>query len=75
MCRLHPNDRLPSAACPPLCSGKEAEAAQLRAALEGYQQRVQALEVQNYSLALHLRQATDSKDGGAAPGFRNPDVF
>ncbi|PSC75400.1 S-isoprenylcysteine O-methyltransferase [Micractinium conductrix] len=30
-------------------SGKEAEAAQLRAALEGYQQRVQALEVQNYT--------------------------
>lgn len=56
-------------------SGKEAEAAQLRAMLEGYQQKVHALEVQNYSLALHLKQATDGKDASQAGGFRNPDIF
>ena len=44
--------------------------------LEGFQQKVHALEVQNYSLALHLRQATDGKDAMAAGGFnKNPDVF
>lgn len=57
-------------------AGKEAEVAQLQRVLEGFQQKVHALEVQNYSLALHLRQATDGKDDGLAPGFRkNPDVF
>lgn len=48
---------------------------QLRSMLEGYQQKVHALEVQNYSLAMHLRQATDGKDSTQAPGFRNPDIF
>jgi hypothetical protein len=44
--------------------------------LESYQQKVHALEVQNYSLALHLKQATDGKDALAAAGFKNnPDVF
>ena len=44
--------------------------------LEGFQQRVHALEVQNYSLALHLRQATDGKvDALQAAGFKNPDIF
>ncbi|PRW59117.1 CUE domain containing [Chlorella sorokiniana] len=57
-------------------SGKEAEVAQLRQMLEGFQQKVHALEVQNYSLAMHLRQATDGKDAMAAGGFnKNPDVF
>jgi hypothetical protein len=68
-------------ACQPLgfvpCSGKEAEVVQLRQMLEGYQQKVHALEVQNYSLALHLKQATDSKDVMQSSGFRggNPDIF
>lgn len=58
-------------------SGKEAEVVQLRQMLEGYQQKVHALEVQNYSLALHLKQATDSKDAMQSSGFRggNPDIF
>jgi len=58
-----------------MCSGKEAEVAQLRAMVEGFQQKVHALEVQNYSLAMHLRQATDGKDASQQPGFRNPDIF
>lgn len=57
-------------------SGKEAEVAQLRQMLEGFQQKVHSLEVQNYSLALHLRQATDGKDAMVAGGLnKNPDVF
>lgn len=57
-------------------SGKEAEVAQLRQMMEGLQQKVHALEVQNYTLAMHLKQATDSKDALAAAGFRgNPDIF
>ncbi|EFN57660.1 hypothetical protein CHLNCDRAFT_142806 [Chlorella variabilis] len=57
-------------------SGKEAEVAQLRQMLEGFQQKVHALEVQNYSLALHLKQAADGKDAMQAAGFKNnPDVF
>lgn len=41
-----------------------------------YQQRVHALEMQNYSLSLHLKQAADGKDPMAAGGFpKNPDVF
>ena len=67
--------------CPPppspARSGKEAEAAQLRQVLEGFQQKVHALEMQNYSLALHLKQAADSKDAmqGAGVNRRNPDIF
>lgn len=50
--------------------------AQLRQMLEGFQQKVHALEVQNYSLALHLKQAADGKDAMQAAGFKNnPDVF
>lgn len=65
-----------SAPAPSPRSGKEAEVAQLRQMLEGFQQKVHALEVQNYSLALHLKQATDGKDAMAAGGFnKNPDVF
>ena len=61
---------------PPARSGKEAEVAQLQQVLEGFRQRVHALEVQNYSLALHLKQATDGKDALAQGGFpKNPDVF
>lgn len=41
-----------------------------------YQQRVHALEMQNYSLSLHLKQAADGKDPMSAGGFpKNPDVF
>jgi hypothetical protein len=60
----------------PGCSGKEAEAAQLRQMVEGFQQKVHALEMQNYSLALHLKQAADGKDAMQGAGVnRNPDIF
>ena len=52
---------------------REQEVQQLRQMLEGYQQKVQQLEVQNYSLAMHLRQATDSRDPLQA--HKNPDIF
>lgn len=74
-CGLHAH--CPPAPPPCCCSGKEAELAQLRSTVEGFQAKVHALEVQNYSLALHLRQATDGKDAmsGAGFGSKNPDVF
>ncbi|KAL4425953.1 hypothetical protein ABPG75_009969 [Micractinium tetrahymenae] len=56
-------------------SSREAEVAQLRGMVEGYQQKVQALELQNYSLSMHLKAATDGKDATAMPSFRNPDIF
>lgn len=70
-----PSTRSPTCALPPMqeLGGKEAEAQQLRQLLEGYQQKVHALEVQNYSLALHLKQATDSRD--PLRSNQNPDVF
>ncbi len=47
--------------------------AQLRQVLEGFQQKVHALEMQNYSLSLHLKAAADGKDPAALRS--NPDVF
>ncbi len=38
-----------------------------------YQGQMRKLEVHNYSLALHLQQATNSAD--SVPFPRNPDVF
>ena len=58
--------------------GGGSEVAQLRQALQEMSAKCHALEVQNYSLALHLRQATDARDPAAAAGtphFKNPDVF
>ena len=51
----------------------EREVAELRAALEGARARLAALEMQNYSLQLHLKQAADSKDPPHAR--HNPDIF
>ena len=53
--------------------GREAAAAQLQEAVRQLQQKCHALEVQNYSLAMHLRQATDGSDPLKA--LKNPDVF
>lgn len=39
---------------------KESEVAVLRSALQQYEQKVKALELTNYSLSMHLRQATES---------------
>ena len=40
--------------------------------MQEYHDKVQALELSNYSLAQHLRAATDSRPFGAGP---NSDVF
>jgi len=53
-------------------SAAEAEVGQLKTLLGQYQEQVRALEVSNYSLAMHLQQAT----GGSALGnSRPPDVY
>lgn len=54
--------------------GREAEVNELRATVEAAKSRVHALEVQNYTLQLHLKRATDSYDA-LSPGRPNPDVF
>jgi hypothetical protein len=55
---------------------KEAEANELRAAMEAAKSRIQSLEVQNYSLQVHLKRATDAQQETAlTPGRNNPDVF
>ena len=57
-------------------AARDAELAAGRSALAALQERAHGLELANYSLALHLRQAPG---GGAAGGFgggpRPPDVF
>ena len=54
-------------------AGRDAEVASLKTAVKGYQERLQSLELSNYSLAQHLRQATDGRAMGA--GQRDPHVF
>lgn len=55
---------------------KEAEANELRTTLETAKNRIQSLEVQNYSLQLHLKRAADAQqEGTLTPGRNNPDVF
>lgn len=54
-------------------AGKEAELQQTKHLLAQYQEKLHNLEVSNYSLALHLKQATDAQD--SLRGQRNPDVF
>jgi predicted RNase H-like nuclease (RuvC/YqgF family) len=53
---------------------KDAELQQLRRNCEEYQGKVHSLELSNYSLAMHLRQATDSISQ-LSQGQRRPDVF
>ena len=60
-------------------AGVEAENQQLKQMLyqaqeqvRGYQEQVHSLELNNYSLAMHLQQATNSSP---LPGSRHPDVF
>jgi hypothetical protein len=52
---------------------KEAELAGLRQMVNQYQERLRALELSNYSLALHLQKATDS--AAVPPSNHRPDVF
>jgi hypothetical protein len=55
---------------------KEAEANELKSTLETAKNRIHSLEVQNYSLQLHLKRATDAQqEGTLTPGRNNPDVF
>ena len=53
---------------------KDAELAALRSALQQYEQKVKALELTNYSLSMHLRQATEANHSFSL-GHRPPDVF
>ncbi len=56
---------------------REAEANELRGAVEAAKSRIQSLEVQNYSLQVHLKRAADAQQEHTAltPGRKNPDVF
>ena len=56
------------------CAAKDAELASLRAALAQYEQKVRTLELSNYSLSMHLRQATETGRGFDS-GQRPPDVY
>ena len=53
---------------------KDSELAALRLALQQYEQKVKALELTNYSLSMHLRQATEGNHGFGL-GQRPPDVY
>ena len=53
---------------------KDSELAALRSALQQYEQKVKALELTNYSLSMHLRQATEANHSFSL-GQRPPDVY
>lgn len=52
---------------------QDQEVEQLRMMLGQYQEQIRTLQMNNYSLALHLQQATN--DAALASGNRPPDVF
>ena len=52
---------------------KETESQQLKQALVQLQEKCHGLEMNNYSLAMHLKQATDSSY--SQQGQRRPDVY
>lgn len=54
-------------------SSKEAESQQLKQLVAQLQEKCHGLELNNYSLAMHLRHATDSAQN--QQGQRRPDVF
>ena len=57
---------------------RDAEVAAMRGALQQYEAKIRALELSNYSLSLHLRQATGppGSHGGLGPlDRRPPDVY
>ncbi len=54
---------------------RDAEVAALRGALAQYEARIRALELSNYSLGLHLRQATGAAAGPDPLNRRPPDVY
>ena len=53
---------------------KDAELAAQRSALQQYEQKVKALELTNYSLSMHLRQATEANQSFNL-GQQPPDVY
>ena len=53
-------------------TAKEAQLQQLRGLVSQYEQKIHNLELSNYSLAMHLRQATSTISSGSQ---RSPDVF
>lgn len=55
-------------------AAKDGELAGMRQLCAQYQEKLHALELSNYSLALHLKQATSSADA-QAHCHRHPDVF
>lgn len=56
-----------------LCSNTHVQIASLRQMLTQYQEKLHALEMSNYSLALHLKRATDESNAGMH-AHRHPDV-
>lgn len=56
-------------------SAKEQEITHLRSALESTKERVHNLEMQNFSLQMHLKTATDARDISFGNPPRNPDIF
>jgi hypothetical protein len=56
-------------------NGLEEEVASLRNALSQYQEQCRRLELHNYSLAMHLQQATSSSTTGGHFSHHPPDVF
>ena len=53
---------------------KESDSQQLKQALAQLQEKCHGLEMNNYSLAMHLKQATDSSSH-SQQGQRHPDVY
>jgi hypothetical protein len=52
--------------------GRTQELQQMKQLLSQYQEQARTLELNNYSLTLHLRQA---QEGSSMPGRFHPDVF
>lgn len=56
-------------------AAKEREGAELRAEISEKDRQIQALQVQVYSLQVHLQKATADAERALQPEYRNPDVF
>ena len=54
---------------------REAEMAALRQQLESYKEQLARAELSNYSLAVHLREATTGGGAGMSGDMPHPDVF
>lgn len=54
------------------CEDRNQELQQLKQLVSQYQEQVRTLEVNNYALTMHLKQAQQSN---SIPGRYHPDVF